>query len=124
MKSKVELCMICDELPCVCGKPSKPKPQIKVDPVVPVGPSAAQVAIQRQLSAQRRAEHQARFTPPAHRTPSSVNADDASLALALRALEPIMHQESRETYRAILTSVPTLDDRRAAWRSRRERHEA
>jgi hypothetical protein len=119
-KSKIEACMICDEIPCSCGTVQRPKPLVKAQSPVETGPTPAQVAMQAQLAKQRREAHDKRFSPPEHRTIHAVDPDASSFALAIRALEPILHPDERATYRAILTAPPTLDVRAAGWRARRD----
>lgn len=121
-RSKTETCLLCDQVPCECGSTKRSKPVIKVASAPPVeqGPTPAQIAMQAQLAKQRREAQAKRFTPPSHRTVGRVDSGEALLSLALRALEPIMHDESKEKYRAILTAPPTLDERSTSWRARRD----
>lgn len=122
--SKVELCMICEDVPCSCGKPKKTPVRraiVKSQPQVEAQPrsSAAQDSIRERLRKQKLEAFTKRFLiPKHHRTKNSVDLGQAQLASALRALESLLHPEELEKHRVLLTSEPSLDERAATWRAR------
>ena len=100
----VNYCMLCDSQPCECSTAAKktvPKKKAltaKVD----VPPAPVRVPQKQQLTA-------------------SVSEEDLLLNAAIRALAGagLLSKADRQTYREVIGTVPTPDERAQAWRARR-----
>lgn len=133
VKNKVDPCMLCGEAPCACFTVSKPQPKKRIEPPEPV----TVVEVESQLlpevpkrsfrDAMRSAASQAPPPQPAARPKPiapprikvEVNEQEALFAAAVRALGPLLRYDEQEKYRAILTSSPSIEERRVVWRARR-----
>lgn len=128
--SKVEECMICGELPCVCfvkiKAPPKPRarktlvpktPELAVTPSPPARGKSPFAAMKAAAAA----------APPPHIQPEqevkrhviAVDEQEALFAAAVRALGDMLAPHEQERYQAILTSEPTIDEKRIVWKARR-----
>lgn len=139
--SKVEECILCESIPCVCGKaapkPKKPaaprkakaEPAIKAAPVVKTEeidlatPSSKVNAFAAMKAAAKPIDRQvpdsvASSAGPAGSAISSAD-EKAVFDQAVRVLAPILHPVERAKYRDVIESEPTIEERRRAWRTRR-----
>lgn len=119
--SKVDACLICGEVPCVCGKPSKPAPKPrtpKKDSPVPVASPRVDAieAMRARASTEVRAPVVFPKAPPARKVPE----EDTEFRNALAALAPLLHPEELTKYAALLPKPETrvVSQRAADWRSR------
>lgn len=133
--SKVDVCLICGEVPCDCSAGNKKKTPARPrasrrdvggeahEPTVV--PEAAPVQVSRpsmrdkmKLSAAARpvSRPQTVQEPP----PQAPSDPDPNLVLAaaLRALEPILHPDEKARYSVLLGGSATQAERAAAWRAR------
>lgn len=133
--SKVEACMICEQVPCSCGQKPKPvrqktqsqaKQAPATDSVDRAGGASMRdkmkaAAVAAPVSAPAGTVSKARGldTPKPPQPPPSPDADTV-LAVAIRNLAPILHPEELQNYSAIVTSVPSAKDRAAFWRAGQE----
>ena len=110
--SKVDTCMICDSVPCVCGKPTKkiaqPKSPVPAKPEVPVPAAKPRVNV-RPVIKRLPVPHITRLTD-----------DDLVEIAALRALEPIMSDGAREEFHSQLSSPASRAERVAFWKRRHD----
>lgn len=53
----------------------------------------------------------------------SIDPDLALMNAAIRALAPLMHPDSRKEFEAVITSVPTKEEKTIVWKLRRARKE-
>jgi hypothetical protein len=129
-KNTDDLCFICDRAPCECGKPAKPKKQVKTKvkatPAEPVvkspGPSFRE--------AMKAAAAQAPLAPPKiEATPSRsmsvrpvLSDEEIVFNDAIRALAGagLLCEEDRQHYRGIITSS---SDPIASWKARKRLEE-
>lgn len=135
--SKVESCMICEQMPCECNKTtSKPKklaaPKVKVQPVVEASDDDDLVSViaapkPSAMAAMKAAAVPARGSDSpvdagGGRQPAEQSDDDkADFARAIRALGDMLHPTERVRYVKILSETPPLPERRERWLSRRNR---
>lgn len=138
--SKVETCLICEQVPCECGgKKVTPRPKAQTAPKQapamqsvdraggksmrdkmkaaaaqdpPVAPISALASRNRLPSPSGK-----RFAPP--QSPSSPNPDTV-MAIAIRNLAPLLHEEELKRYAVIIDSHTTTTDRAAFWRAGRD----
>lgn len=97
--SKVEACMICEQVPCACNaKPSTRKTSLK------------QVAVQKPKVETRVIE---RAAPP------PLPKEELVELACIRVLAPILHIQELTKYGAMLASPPTPQERSAIWKARR-----
>lgn len=136
MKSKVDACIFCNELPCSCNakpvvaKVAKRPPKPKVDESEAVAEPVRKTSHLAAMSAA------ARTAPPrpalgpqepaTGRVGASVTEEEIMWQAAIRNLAPLMSEPDRETYRAIITSPPHPNEAAIMWKARRamERGEA
>jgi hypothetical protein len=109
--SKVDTCMICDSVPCVCGKPTKLTVQKSAKPPKPEAsaPAPKPRVIVRPVIKKLAVPHISRLTD-----------DDLVEIAALRALEPIMSDGAREEFHSQLSSPASRAERVAFWKRRRD----
>lgn len=132
--SKHEVCLICGEAPCVCGKPAKakpprarrvaaPEPVAEPTPPPPPKPSALNAM---KAAAQAAKLEQKRDEPAKSAGPSTdLSESDALFISALRALMPLgIAEEDIAPFRKHLDNPPSVPERSAAWRARRRRGDA
>lgn len=125
--SKVDPCMICGELPCECNKPTIKAPVIK-PPITPEAASQAREAIFAASVAAKKAmvpfvEAMKNASTALAKIPDrkiSIDIDQAMFESAVRALGPLLAEKEKEKYRAILTSLPTAEEKRLVWIERRK----
>lgn len=139
--SKVETCLICDQVPCECSAGSKKKTPAKPRRIDGQGGEALKVERQRDEASPvprpgsardrmkaaaaaapkpkpgtvRTSPTEARVKPP---QPPPSPDPNLVFASALRNLAPILHSEELERYKMILGAAPTMTERAAAWRAR------
>lgn len=130
--SKVDPCLICGEVPCECSAGTKKATGRRVRAAEPeaVVPVSVPVPTPPRPSMRDKMKAAAAAAPPRAISAGAVPAREQSpqlppdpdpnlvLASALRALEPILHPEEKEKYRALLGSGPTNAERAAFWRAR------
>lgn len=134
--SKVEACLLCEQVPCECGgKKVSPRPKAQTaDKQAPAMQSvdraggksmrdkmkaaAAQVPpvapISAEASRNRSSKDDKKIAPP--QPPSSPNPDTI-LAVAIRNLTPLLHDDELKRYSVIINSRTTPADRAAFWRA-------
>lgn len=136
--SKVEECLICERLPCECSGTKKPKPRPKktetptplVEQAEPVAAPVVRASMRDKMKAAAAAGPVSPTTTlPAVRTPASSGRQtpppqpppdpnpDTVLAMALRNLAPVLHEDELKKYDVIIGSQPTMSDRAAFWRA-------
>lgn len=144
-----DICMFCDQTPCICKKKVKPapKPRKKAEPkVAPVGepvapapvadssfmdapavpappPKADPFAAMKAAAARSQAAPVAlpseRTRPPGAEAAVQPENVDLVTTAAILALEPVLHPASRREYRKVLMQRVTPADRAQMWRDRR-----
>lgn len=114
--SKVEACMFCEELPCVCNKPApkakatpqpkpdKPFPKAQVNPAYVPEPSVAR-------------EKFSRDAPPPVREATD---EEFEIMEAIRNLEPLLSDAEKIKWKFVLKPERSaeLDRRLTEWRKR------
>lgn len=142
--SKVEECLICEAIPCECSGTKKPKPRPKKSsgadrPSGSVGSAKSEVApVTSRPSMREKMKAAAAQAPPevtsafsaVSTTPSTRAGSTAPpqsppdptpddlLAMAIRNLAPILHEEELQRYAVIVSSQATTEQRAAFWRAR------
>lgn len=116
--SKVEECIICGEVPCICYV-KKPKPRAKKSSILcgPVAPAASDLAVVAEFEQQLHTRFQnAKKTG----VPDSGLDFDTEQAVRNLANAGMLTDVDLVKYRHVITSVPSPDvDRRLAdWRKR------
>jgi hypothetical protein len=121
--SKVEACMICDQVPCICNaKTAAPKKNTSAQ-----RPSMTD-RMRAGMAAQAAAKRPATATPDAtpgrsvseSRVIPTTDVEQLIEDEAIRALEPLMRSEDKEKYKTVLTSTLSLSEKAMVWRWRRE----
>lgn len=133
--SKVDLCIFCDEAPCVCrgakkatAKPRKPR----VQPASPIVESNEGT-----ISSSRSSRSEKADVTAAMRTASKVrhqgatvkeDADavdeisailaDPEFTAAIQALESVLHPAERRRFEQVLAAPPPTESRAKAWKQR------
>lgn len=123
--SKVELCMLCGELPCVCGKKSKtikaskPKPVPKVTEPAPVRRSMRDAM---KATALAKPVVKPEPKPVIHRVihKPETPIEDLLFADSVRNLAPLLHPDEITKYQVLISSTPSVLERAAIWRARRQ----
>lgn len=139
--SKVDACMFCGNAPCTCNAKAKPEPKPRAprkkalakndtpveSPVTEVpGPIVKTAAIPSIHEAMRAAAK----TQTAPRTERQIEQDemnaladiasDPLMSAAIRNLGPILDRTEVVRYKHILAAEPSLEDRKAVWKARRD----
>ena len=111
--SKVDSCLVCGETPCACNrKKAKSNLSLPQSPAPIVKPEKLEIPKLRPQVTRYEA-------PQSTHHATLVSEDDLVLVAALRNLEPIMSDESREQFHAQLMTPVTPEERKAFWKERR-----
>lgn len=128
MKSKVDACIFCGQVPCVCNakpaavkvtkRPPKPKaeePDIAPEPVRKTSHLAAMSAAAQAAPARPTVGPE---RPVMTRMDTSMTEEEVVWQAAIRNLAPLMSEADREQYRGIITSEPHPNEAAIMWRAR------
>lgn len=135
--SKVEMCMLCGDVPCSCGKTTTTKqPAVRrkaTEPTQSTKPpeggttlsGTSQRASARDAMRKAASKKKGEVFAERHLTPPPVQSvrqagtrEDVLLGAALRALAPLLCEEDRSRFAIVLSSTPTVHDRATVWRAR------
>lgn len=129
--SKVDPCLICDQVPCECNKPEpkaakprlpKAKPVVNVEDSRTTTPAPARPSKPVRPSVVAAMKERAAATPPpptaAPMGGQPADAATPGLKAALKALWPLLHPDEKVRYP---WAEPDLNDRRDAWKARVKR---
>lgn len=138
-RNKVDICIFCEEAPCACNTSKKPvvKKRVKVrepeasdaklDTLDKTDISPARdLEAKKKLFAKAMKAKAAEAPPPPPPAPPkqtythrAVNKEQAMFEAAVRALGPLLAPDERAKYRAILTTEPTMEEKKLVWKERR-----
>ena len=124
--------MLCGENPCVCNKPApkakakapakapKEKPLVVAEKPAPVIVPATEKTPKIDVASAMKAQASKNVYTKVHVVDEPVVDEAVQWSMAVRALAPILHPDERVKYFADIMGVPTLAERRTAWKARRK----
>lgn len=126
--SKVEACLICEQMPCKCNKVASKPRKVAAKPKPDEGISLAPIPRRSALAAMKAV---AKPTPvsdsftvasdsAAEPELRDVAVEKAEFVSAIRALAIILHPSELARYAHLLTEKLPLDERRKSWHSKRQ----
>lgn len=132
-RSPVDVCMICQEVPCECNKKTKKTSTGSTGIVAPPATSTpVELTSSRPSSSAREKMKAAAAAPKPASTsvgkqrkisvppPQSEHSDETvALHQAIRNLAPLLHPDELKRWGAVITAGATVAERAALWKGRR-----
>lgn len=117
-KRASELCMLCGEAPCSCGKPAAKKRAPKTAPSAPIQTVTLHAPPPVKLAVPPPVATGAQMRPPLTRTRGELTDTQLLEVGAIQALEPLLSNDERERYQKLLAVQLDSEERLRLWRLR------